>query len=1342
MQANNFGFFSARGVGRVVVEVFVICVLAVSGLTWGGSDVGGKIKVDPRSPINPENLEGLEMLRLDISPKFTRLISYYCGSYSYDAAWAGYIGGQYVCMIYKANGNEFWLIKGDLFIPLSTDIIFLSLKVGEHRFIYFSCDEDVLRCANPLAMPPTSGLDITGDDDLVIETVVAESADVEPEGISRLRSRISSMPNLSWFAKLCYVTDTLSYSDNCEDKHASPKNFAIRIADLDTRNSFTLTRYWDSTDRSDPAGFGSTVYLRDIGTTSPVEVSCDISEAGFSTSYLEGYHIYSCLGHTLKFEGNFVVLGSDANAAASGGIITPLPKPKVRVIAMEVTQGLQNWENTVTLVKDRRTAVRVFMETNAIPRKITATLEGTKIRGSVRTNFTGEPPVNRFQKVEVRPNIVEHRKNIDSSLNFILPDIWTNIREDEKLELRLVFDEDNIECNDLCTTQVNFTEVTSELKFVMIPLKVKNKNKYKSESEAHPGMLKEQFLRLMSILPLPNSEYITLDKVPKKTHEAQFRLFPIVNRKNAVIYYTDILEAFQADGPGNFLYLGVLPGEQCVHESIYADNPNRFDEDEKCPGKGDKEEMPPGGIVSRIPKNSQRPGGAASWYTGGDYDGLGLRSITGYRRNSGGHEVGHLLGQEHPIRDRSEKNEKGFYDGTCGEHSSATEIYPYYEYKKVGKKEGENVYNWLPTLGPLGDARTEIWGLDIRYIKSWNYNFKNLSTISPYEALSIMSYCYLSSPGYHQGRWMDVHHHEKIIQYLKSLDGRYLTSADAVTSDLFSGSVIFSSNGEVLGAELDSVFSRPRRSLPTEENGFNLELRDLSGSVIRNIPFGARIHPHGNRLEGTVSVNFSIIVPSPPRYDSIAVTKDGIEIEVFERSFNSPVLSVIGPPPNEFYNHNDIINIDWESSDADGDDLLYRVYYSTDGGVNYQILSLDTEETSMSIRAGLLAGSDNARIGVSVSDGTRSTFAETPIFSVAGNVPEVSIESPDSGSVISSEQVIVLDAFGYDREDGYLGSSAFSWRSSLDGNLGQGQLLVVAASDLSFGEHVITATATDSDQMTASASATLTVNARNTAPLAVDDAASAAFGKAVQIDVLANDIDLENDTDLNTLAIYEQPALGTAKIITSPNGRPVVEYISSNQGTDVFSYEICDYGDRCDTAQITVAVVVEDCTITGTDGDDILRGTSGDDVICGLGGDDSIDGRSGNDTIYGGPGDDTIYARAGDDIVHGGLGNDLILGHRGDDIIYGSLGDDIAYGGEGNDWIIGGEGDDELYGEADDDRLEGNDGDDKIHGGRGDDIIWGDQGNDTIRGNTGKDTITPGPGENTILGTTPDDTIY
>ena len=101
--------------------MFAVCVLAVSGLFWGGSDADGKIKVDPRSPINSESLEGLRMWKLDLSSRFARWIPFYCGTYSYDAAWFGYVEGRGVCMIYKASGNEFWLLKGIcLFLYLRT----------------------------------------------------------------------------------------------------------------------------------------------------------------------------------------------------------------------------------------------------------------------------------------------------------------------------------------------------------------------------------------------------------------------------------------------------------------------------------------------------------------------------------------------------------------------------------------------------------------------------------------------------------------------------------------------------------------------------------------------------------------------------------------------------------------------------------------------------------------------------------------------------------------------------------------------------------------------------------------------------------------------------------------------------------------------------------------------------------------------------------------------------------------------------------------------------------------------------------------------------------------------
>jgi hypothetical protein len=50
------------------------------------------------------------------------------------------------------------------------------------------------------------------------------------------------------------------------------------------------------------------------------------------------------------------------------------------------------------------------------------------------------------------------------------------------------------------------------------------------------------------------------------------------------------------------------------------------------------------------------------------------------------------------------------------------------------------------------------------------------------------------------------------------------------------------------------------------------------------------------------------------------------------------------------------------------------------------------------------------------------------------------------------------------------------------------------------------------------------------------------------------------------------------------------------------------------------------CTISGTNGNDVLRGTPGRDVICGRNGDDAIVGLGGNDRIVGGRGNDRMGA--------------------------------------------------------------------------------------------------------------------
>ncbi|WP_419864948.1 Ig-like domain-containing protein [Candidatus Poriferisodalis sp.] len=244
-------------------------------------------------------------------------------------------------------------------------------------------------------------------------------------------------------------------------------------------------------------------------------------------------------------------------------------------------------------------------------------------------------------------------------------------------------------------------------------------------------------------------------------------------------------------------------------------------------------------------------------------------------------------------------------------------------------------------------------------------------------------------------------------------------------------------------------------------------------------------------------------------------------------------------------------------------------------------------------------------------------------------------------------------------------------------------------------------------------------------PAAEDDWAWAEASQTIEIDVLGNDSDPNEDLVSGSLRITVPPTLGAAVVSETADDRRVVSYRApAAAGSDSFSYEVCDSLGNCATARATVTVGAV-CTITGTEGDDVLWGTPGDDVICGLGGDDVIHGQGGNDVLIGGPGNDNIAGGQGNDVLIGGAGKDYGSGGRGDDTIWGGDGDDALYGDDGNDTVWGGDGSD---------NLSGNDGDDRISAGAGDDIVWGYDGNDRIWGGPGADRIWGGMGNDTLFG--------
>ena len=610
--------------------------------------------------------------------------------------------------------------------------------------------------------------------------------------------------------------------------------------------------------------------------------------------------------------------------------------------------------------------------------------------------------------------------------------------------------------------------------------------------------------------------------------------------------------------------------------------------------------------------------------------------------------------------------------------------------------------------------------------------------------------------------WMDSFHHNEIINR-RLARGSSSVGLDAtqssqtlVNSEIISGVVDLSSSGSPVSVSLNPIHSRTTGSRINPSGDYKLELLDSSDSMLRSIPFDVgkiEITCETGACPSSAQSNkalFGLVINSPPDYKKLRFSKSGTTFSTITRSANKPLLQghIISFLELTARLPSEDVTLSWSATDTDGDNLKYTVFYSTDSGKTYSVLLMNTDATSYTINPDSVAGSRTARVAVSVSDGLRTDFKQSEIFAITDKPPVAGILSLgahdiSAGGNISDRQSLVLSARGYDLEDGNLPSVAFSWRSSIDGDLGTGRYIVVSGADLTVGEHEITMTATDSAGNQVTDETRITVSAYQILPEATDDSVSASLDDAVFVDVVANDINIDPDAARTSLSITKAPTLGTASIAVSPDGLRSVKYTGHTSGTDTVGYRICDETDasNCSEATLSISVAIGACTIIGTEGDDVLEGTTGNDVICGMGGNDRIDGKRGNDIIYGGSGNDTLYGRDGDDTIYGGSGDDLILGHRGDDVLYGRLGDDRIYGGGGDDIATGGKGSDRLHGEADDDTLEGNQGNDVIHGGRGNDIIIGGPGDDTIRGNAGTDTIYLGQGTDTLLGTSPQDNV-
>ena len=164
-----------------------------------------------------------------------------------------------------------------------------------------------------------------------------------------------------------------------------------------------------------------------------------------------------------------------------------------------------------------------------------------------------------------------------------------------------------------------------------------------------------------------------------------------------------------------------------------------------------------------------------------------------------------------------------------------------------------------------------------------------------------------------------------------------------------------------------------------------LELLDGAGGVVRSVEFATDtpindIDPSTYQDSGALTEYWRVLVADPPAYCSYRVKRGPLVVVESTVSPSAPTVTVTSPVAGQTVEGTTTVM--WSASDADGDDLTYHVHYSSDGGDTYSAIGVGLSSTSEEVSLEYLKGSSQARVRVIASDGTRSTTAESAIFTL------------------------------------------------------------------------------------------------------------------------------------------------------------------------------------------------------------------------------------------------------------------------------------------------------------------------------------------------------------------------
>lgn len=213
-----------------------------------------------------------------------------------------------------------------------------------------------------------------------------------------------------------------------------------------------------------------------------------------------------------------------------------------------------------------------------------------------------------------------------------------------------------------------------------------------------------------------------------------------------------------------------------------------------------------------------------------------------------------------------------------------------------------------------------------------------------------------------------------------------------------------------------------------------------------------------------------------------------------------------------------------------------------------------------------------------VKDPSGAPAAATVTVTVTNQLPDAVNDT--ANATAGQAKTIPVLANDTDPENGVLKIQSVGTPSKGTATISGNNIIYTPAATAT-GNDSFTYTVIDDKNATDTATVTVTINASNRAPTAVNDKSSTPVGKAVTIDVIVNDTDPEGNA--LTVTAVTTPTKGTAVI----SGNKVVYTPAAGKtGDDTFTYTISDGNGNTATASITVTInqapVAVDDTINTT----------------------------------------------------------------------------------------------------------------------------------------------------------------